>query len=209
MWQLLAHLVQDGQELLGTVGPAHVFEHLVGAGLQRHVQLRADIGGLRHGVDDIRSEFCRVRGGEPDALEALDVAAGAQQFRERRAVALHVIVGEVHPVGVDVLPEQGHLGHALVHKRLDFGEDLAGPAVDLFAAQAGHDTERARVVAAHGDRDPAGVGGLPLGGKDRREDLEGLHNLYLRFIFHACAVQQRWQRGDVVGAKDSVHPGGL
>ena len=48
-------------------------EDAVGPGLQRHVQGRADIGRLRHRLDDVVGELRRVRRGEPDPLEAVDV----------------------------------------------------------------------------------------------------------------------------------------
>ena len=116
---LLADLVQDAQELGGPVGPAHVLEDLVRAGLQRHVQLRHDVGGLGHGVDDVVGEGGRVRAGEPDAFQALDVAAGAQQLAEGLPVA------ELHAVGVHVLAQQRDLDGAVVDERLDLGQDLA------------------------------------------------------------------------------------
>ena len=66
----------------------------------------------------------------------------AQQVGEGAAVA------ELDAVGVDVLAEQGHLEHALVDQRLHLGQDLAGTAVLLPAAQRRDDAERAGVVAA-------------------------------------------------------------
>lgn len=107
-----------------------------------------------------------MRGGEAHALQPLDLPAGAQQLGEGLAVA------EGDAVGVHVLPQQGDLDRALIHERLDLGQDVAGPTVLLLAAQRRHDAERARVVAAHGDGDPAGVGGLALSRQDRREDLK-------------------------------------
>ena len=48
--------------------------------LQRHVQLVADVLGLRHRFDDVMGEVLRVRRGEPDPLQAIDRPAGPQQF---------------------------------------------------------------------------------------------------------------------------------
>ena len=79
---------------------------------------------------------------------------------ESAPVAGDLRVGERDPVGVDVLAQQGHLEHALVHQGLHLGEDVAGPAVDLLAAQRRDDAERAGVVAAHRDGNPCGVGGF-------------------------------------------------
>ena len=58
-----------------------------------------------------------------------------------------------------------------VDQRLDLGQDVAGPAVLLLAAQRRDDAERARVVAADRDRDPRGVRGVARGRQRRREDL--------------------------------------
>ena len=94
-------------------------------------RLGMTFGRLGHRVDDVVGERRGVRAGEADPLEALDLAAGAQQLAEREPVA------ELDAVGVDVLPEQGDLDDALVDERLDLGEDVARAAVVLLAAQAG------------------------------------------------------------------------
>ena len=109
---LLADPVDDAEELRAAVGAAHRLEHPVGARLQRHVQARHDVGGLGHRGDDVVGERRRVRAGEPDPLEPVDLAAGAQQLAERQPVA------ELDAVGVDVLAEQGDLDDALVDERL-------------------------------------------------------------------------------------------
>ncbi len=123
------HLVEDRQVARRPVGAAHPAQHVVRAGLQRHVQLRADVRRLGHRGDDVGGEVARVRRGEPDPLQPVDVAAGPQQLRERAAVA------ELDAVGVDVLPEQRHLQHAVGGQRLHLGEHVAGAAVLLGAAQ--------------------------------------------------------------------------
>lgn len=149
-----------------------------------------------------------MRRGEPHAFEAVDVAAGAQQFGERAAVAGLIRIGEGHPVGVDVLAEQGHLEHTGVDERLDLGEDVARATVDLFAAQRRDDTERAGVVAADRHRHPAGVGGVTLGRQGRRERFEGVADLDLCRLVVAGPVEQGRQRTDVVRAEHHVHPRG-
>jgi tRNA-2-methylthio-N6-dimethylallyladenosine synthase len=55
------HPVDDPEELLLPVGAAHVLEHLVRAGLQRHVQAVHHVGGLGHRLDDVVGEGSRVR----------------------------------------------------------------------------------------------------------------------------------------------------
>ena len=157
---------------------------------------------LRHGGDDVVSEVPGVRRGEAHPLEPVDLAAGAQQLGEREPVP------ERGPVGVDVLPQQRDLEHPVVDQRPDLGEHVAGPAVLLAAAQAGHDAERAGVVAADRDRDPGRVRGLAPGGQDRRKPLERLGDLDLGFVLDPGAFEQRGQRADVVRAEHHVDPRG-
>ena len=59
-----------------------------------------------------------------------DFTAGAQEFGERLPVA------EFHAVGVHVLAQERDFDRAVVHERLDFGEDVAGAAVLFLAAQS-------------------------------------------------------------------------
>ena len=171
VWNLLANLIEDAQELLRAVGTAHVLQDLIRAGLQRHMQLRAHRRGFRHGVDNIRGKFCRVRGGKPQTLEAVDLSHLAQQLRESEAIARHFWISEIHAIGVDVLAQQGDLRDALVHQRLYLGQDIARPAVLFLTAQGGNDAESAGVIAAYGHRHPTRVGGFALSGQNRGECL--------------------------------------
>ncbi len=75
----------------------------------------------------------------------------AEQLAERLTVA------EFDAVRVDVLAEQSDLDRAVLDEQADLVENVAGTTVLLLAAQARHDAERARVVAADGDRHPAAV----------------------------------------------------
>lgn len=135
MRNFLSHLIEDAQELLGAVGAAHILQDLIRAGLQRHMQLRAYRRGFRHGVDDIRGKFRRVRGGKPQALEAVDLPHLAQQLRESKAIAGHFWIGEIHAIGVDVLAQEGDLRNSLIHQRLYLGQNIARPAVLFLTAQ--------------------------------------------------------------------------
>ena len=198
--QLGAHPVEDAEELLRAVGPAHGAQDAVGAGLQRHVQLRHDVRGLRHRVDHVVGERRRVRAGEADALEPADLARGAQQLAERPTVA------ELDAVGVDVLAEQGDLDRAVVDQGLDLGQDVAGAAVLLLAAQRRDDAEGAGVVAADRDRHPARVRGVALGGERGGEGLQRLEDLDLGGVVVPRALEQAGKRAHVVRAEDDVHP---
>ena len=74
-------------------------------------RLGITFGVSRHRLDHVVGEVPRVRRGEPDPLQALDLAAGAQQLAERQLVA------ELGAVGVHVLAEQGDLDDAVGDQR--------------------------------------------------------------------------------------------
>ena len=133
----------------------------------------------------------------------VDVAAGAQQLGEGLPVA------ELDAVGVHVLAQQGDLDGTVVDERLDLGQDLAGAAVLFLAAQGRDDAEGAGVVAAHGDRYPARVDGVALGGQGGGKDVERFEDLQLGLIVVAGPVQQRRQGTDIVGAEHGIHPRGF
>ena len=116
--------------------------------------------------------------------------------------------GEVPPVGVDVLAQQGDLGDAVGGEPADLGHDVVDRPADLGAAHGGHDAEGAGVVAADLDRDPGRVGELTPGGQGARElgvVLGGrrLEDLGDRTVGPG-AVQQLDGPGHVVGADHDV-----
>src|SRR6202043_3216044 len=151
-----------------------------------------DVRGLGHRVDDVVGEIPGVGGGEADALQALDLTGGAEQFAER------VPVPELRPVRVHILTEQGDLEYSIRYQRADLVQDVAGTAVLLLAAQARHNAERAGVVASHRDRDPGRIDRLAPGGQQRGEGLQRLGELDLRFVPDPGPLEQRGQRAHVV-----------
>ena len=79
----------------------------------------------------------------------------------------------------------------------------------FLAAQGRDDAEGAGVVAAHGDRHPARVHRVALGGQRGGEDLKGFEDFQLGFVVVPGTFQQGRQGADVVGPEDHVHPRGL
>ena len=80
------HPVDDAEVSLGAVGPSHGPQDPVGAGLQRHVQRRADIRCFGHRLDHVVGELGGMRRGEPHPLETVDAPARAQQLGECAAI---------------------------------------------------------------------------------------------------------------------------
>ena len=97
----------------------------------------------------------------------------------------------------------------MIDEGLHLGEDITGAAINFLAPQGRHDTEGAGVIAAHRHRHPAGVGGFPFGGQHRRELLQGVDDLHLGLVVMGCALEQRRQRPNVVGAEHHIDPGCL
>jgi hypothetical protein len=81
------HPVDDAEITLGTIRAPHRAQHRVGPGLQGHMQGGADVGRLRHRVDDIVGELGRMRRGEPHAFQPVDMSAVPQQPGEGATIA--------------------------------------------------------------------------------------------------------------------------
>ena len=175
--------VDDAEVLRLAVGAAHRPQHPVGAGLQRHVQLRHHVRRLGHRLDDVVGELRRVRRGEAHPLQPLDLAARPQQLGERLPVA------ELHAVRVDVLPQQRHLADALGDQRPDLGED--SPGRRSFSLPRSDGTMQNVQVLLQPDRDrhPGGVRRLALGRQRRREHLERLEDLDLRLLLRPARAR--------------------
>ncbi len=165
------------------------------------MQLVADVGRLGHGRDHVVGEVLRVRAGEPYAFQPVDLPRRAEELSEREPIT------ELDTVRVDVLAEQGDFEDAGFDERPDLGQYVARPPVLLGATQARDDAERAGVVAADRDRDPAGVGRLAMGGQGRREDLERFEDLHLGRFVVAGPFEQNRKGTDVVRTENDVNPG--
>ena len=114
---------------------------------------------IGHCLDDRLAEVLRVRAREADPVNALDGVDGTKQLTE-----LGAEVGqEVASPRVHVLAEKRHLPDPVGRQTRDLGDDLAGPAALLLAADGGDDAVRADRVAAHGDLHPGLKGPLAPG----------------------------------------------
>ncbi|MNS74375.1 hypothetical protein D3C72_1078500 [compost metagenome] len=110
-----------------------------------------EVGQLRHiaeRIDQRIAELQRVRGGETDATDTIDLGDGADQQAEVGQLA--VAMGAA--VGVDVLAEQVDLAHALRRKLCHLHHHVLERAADFGTARVGHHAERAVLAAAFHDR---------------------------------------------------------
>ena len=190
-------------ELERGVAALHRREDAVAARLHRQVQ---EVGQLRHvavGVHQRVAELQRVRGGEADAADAVDLGYGADQQAQVRDFA--VAVGPA--IGVDVLAQQVDLAHALGGELRHFHQHVLERPADLGAAGVGHHAERAVLGAAFHDRHEGGRAfGAGFGQAVELLDL-GEADVDLRPVLLAAGADQLRQAVQGLRAEHQVHVG--
>src|SRR6185437_6981734 len=148
-------------------------------------------------------ELQRMRGGETDPADALDLRDGVDQHGEIRDAA--VVHGTA--VGVDALAQQVHLAYALFGELGHFHQHVVERAADLGAAGVGHHAVAAVLRAAFHDRDE---GGGPLGARLGQlvELLDlGEGDVHLRPVGGAIGLDQLGQAVQRLRAEHQVHVG--
>ena len=126
---------------LDRVAPRHCAQNGVVAGLERHVQVRADDRRLVQGRDEVVVDVVDLDRREPQALDALDRAGGADQ------------AGQRHPGGAvaeatEVDAREDDLTMALGDAPADLSEHRVGAAAAGGAADERDHAERTRERAA-------------------------------------------------------------
>ena len=102
---------RDAVEIaLAVVGAAHRLQDAARAGLQRQVDVLADARQLGVGANHVLAHVLGMGARVADALDAVERIERVQQLGEAARAA---VGAQVAPVGVDVLPEQRDLAHAL------------------------------------------------------------------------------------------------
>ena len=193
--------------LRGVAAP-HGPQHAIAPRLQGQVQLLADLGRLGHGLDRLGPQVLGVRAGEAHAPDALDGTDGTEQIGEQRSS-----LRDVATVGVHVLAEQRHLGHAAAGEELHLGHDVVERPADLRAAHGRDDAEGARVVTSGLNVHPRRVRELTdgtgpkerIGPRLRCRRVEDLHD----GAFGLGPAQQAGRAGQVVRAEHDVDPAHL
>ena len=108
---------------------------------------RQTFGSSRIARNHARRHVARVRAGEADPLQPVDVV---EALEERREVARRVVR---RLVVIDDLPEQLDFPRPGVRRLPRVGEDVGDRPHPLVAARVRHDAEGAELVAAFDDRD--------------------------------------------------------
>ena len=145
-----------------------------------------------------------MRGGEADALDAVDLGDGADQQPQVRqfVAAFHRAA-----VGVDVLPQQVDLAHALGGQLHDLHQHVLERPADLGTPGIGHHAEAAVLRAAFHDRDE---GARPFRARLRQAvellDL-GEADVDLRALELAAGAQQLRQAVQRLRPEHQVHVG--
>ena len=85
-------------------------------------------------------------------------------------------------------------------------KNVTGAAVLFLASRGGHNTERAGVIAAHGNRHPRADAGGAGGGKLARELPQLFSDLDLRLAGRTILIQQLGQIFDVLGTEHRGNP---
>jgi hypothetical protein len=132
----------------------------VGAALHGKVQVIVELRHVGIRLDQAVVEIERVRGGEADALHAVDRGDEVDQGRKVRGRAVLHRPG----IGVHVLAQERHLTHALPAQAADLFQHLLEGAADLLAARVRHHAKTAVLAAAFHDRHEGGGAGRPRRG---------------------------------------------
>jgi hypothetical protein len=141
--------VDDAPVIIGGMLAVHGGQNPVGAGLHRQMHERHQRGEVAVRRDQRVLDVARMAGRIAQACDAVDFGEPVQQPSERPGASVRAFT----VIGVDVLPDQRDLAHAVVGEPLHVVDDLCDRPRHFRAARIGHDAERAELVAAFLHRD--------------------------------------------------------
>ncbi len=126
----------------------HTREHSIRATLHGQVQVIDELRDIAIGIDQVRVEFERMRGGEANARNAFDLSDVVEQFGEVCCIAF-----DWAAIGIDVLTEQRHFTNAARRKSANFVEHILDRPAHLKPARIGHHAKAAELATAFHDGD--------------------------------------------------------
>ena len=145
-------------EIRDGIAPFHHRQHPVGTALHRQMHMVGQFGHFGEGLDQGIAELGRVGSGEANAFDAVD---GGHVMDQSGQIGIGAVFIN-SKISVHVLPQKGHLAHALGGQLRHFGNDVVQRTADLLAPGIGHHAEGAVLGTALHDGDegrrPVGAG---------------------------------------------------
>ena len=210
-----ANAVHERQVLLAVVAPIHGLENARRTALHRQVNVLANVGVGRDGLQHVVLHVLRIAGREADSHLGYRIGHKVKQVRKvmgtglRHGACLVEIFFESAPVpqvGIDVLTKQRNLLIAVRPKLHHLLEDGLRVSTALSTAGKGHHAEGAHVVAS---------AGYAYKGRDSVASEAHRLNVVVGLFFAqkyvyrlASAVKLLEQVGQItvcIGAHDQVH----
>ena len=147
----LPDLIDPCQILLPGIFAIHLLQHRGTAGLDRKMDMLADIVVHRHHIEHVVAHIFGMRSRKTDAHRGVEQSHLLQQLREIDRTGR---IGGIRPeVRIHVLAEQGDLPVSGGNQFTGFTQDAVRIAAALGATDIRHDAIRADIVAAAHDGD--------------------------------------------------------
>ena len=179
----------------------HLFQQFIRAALHRQVQVLAQVGLGRNGVDQLVAGILRVAGHKADLVIA---GYSAEQIEQISKVHLFF---QALAVAVHVLAQQSDLLVSGFHQPPELRQDIAGLAALFTAPHIRYDAVGAEIVAAIHDGQPGAELTLAPDGDVLHDDraLGRLHQHALMLL--QLLSNELGQRIDAIHAKDQIDIG--
>ncbi len=179
----------------------------VGTGLHRQMHERHQCRQIAMGLDQGIVDVAGMAGGITQPRDAGNPGKAMQELAERPALSVRSFA----MIGVDVLPDQRELAHAVLGEPLHVIDDFLDRAGDFRAARVRHHAEGAELVAAflHGDesRDAARADRIRFRLRQEAELVLGRKFGLDRLLSARCAFEQLRQMMIALRADHDVDHG--
>ena len=189
------------QREVGFLGvmPVHPFKDPAAPGLQRQMNVPADLGLVSHDLYQIVGQVLRMGRHETDPLQALDPAGPPEKVRKAHRDL------QCLPVRIHVLAEEHDLLYAVLYQSPDLREDVLRFPAPLPSSDIGDDAVSAEIVASVGDIHPGLEAQLPLHRHMVGVVVRPLLRVDDPVLFRQTAVEKLREAPKVVGPEDQVH----
>ena len=107
----------------------------------------AEMPSVSNGVDELIADVLRVRGHKPHAANALHFVHHPEEVGKIRRLM-------ILSIGIDILPEERHLGISLRDRAAHLRHDVLRRAAALAPAHIGNNAERTEIITSVHDRHP-------------------------------------------------------